>query len=217
MEKITANNWVVNVVRFGYKMPFKFKPIQLKIPYNPKSSPEAFSVLQEEAFGLFEKGAIKKVLKESGQFISSYFAVPKPRSSKWRLILNLKKFNFNVKHYSFKMENFAKVREWIQPNFYVVSLDLKDQFLSVPIAKKFRKFLHFQWLGDLLEWQVLPFGLKYSPRVVTKLLKPVLALLRSNFGILISVYMDDLILQANTQEEVFLHAQITILVLLVGS
>ena len=29
------------------------------------------------------------------------------------------------------METFAQVRQWIQPIYYVVGLDLKDQFLSV--------------------------------------------------------------------------------------
>ena len=106
------------------------------------------------------------------------------------------------------------VREWLQPNHYLIGLDLKDQFLSVGMNKKFRKFLRFQWQGKLYEWSSLPFGLKCSPRVVTKLLKPVVAMLRSQFSIKISIYMDDIILQGRSAEEVSLHAQITILVLL---
>ena len=41
-----------------------------------------------------------------------------------------------------------------------------------------------------------------------------MALLRSTFGILISVYMNDCLIQAKTLEEAYLHAQITVLVLL---
>ena len=40
-----------------------------------------------------------------------------------------------------------------------------------------------------------------------------MAILRSIFGILISIYMDDMLIQAKTAEA-YLHAQITILVLL---
>ena len=112
------------------------------------------------------------------------------------------------------METFSHVRQWIQPNYFLVGLDLKDQFLSVPINKKYQKYLRFNWLGKILQWVVLPFGLKCSPRVVTKLLKPVMALLRSTFGIFITVYMDDMLIQAKTAQEAYLHAQITILVLL---
>ena len=68
-------------------------------------------------------------------------------------------------------------------------MDLKDAFLHVPIHKSFKKFLRFQWLGSLYEWQVLPFGLKCSPRVLTKVLKPVMAFLRGTWGILIAIYM----------------------------
>ena len=115
-----------------------------------------------------------------------YFAVPKPRSIKWRPILNLKWFNKKVRHYKFRMETFTQVRDWLQPGFFLVGMDLKDQFLSVPINAKFRKFLRFSWKGKLLQWNVLPFGLKCSPQVVTKLLKPIMAFLRATWGILIS-------------------------------
>ena len=202
------------MVRFGYRFPLKSKPKQSKIPVNPEVNPEAYKVLVDEANGLLKKGAIKIVETATDQFFSGYFAVPKPRSSKWRPILNLKKFNKNLKKYKFRMETFAQVRQWIQPNYFVVGLDLKDQFLSVPINKRFRKFLRFKWQGKIYEWQVLPFGLKCSPRVVTKLLKPVMALLRSTFGIFITIYMDDMLIQAKTKSEAYLHAQITILVLL---
>ena len=119
-KTITENNWVRNVVRFGYKIPLLSKPVQLKIPSNPLATGDAYDVLVEEAAGLVHKGAIKEVKAVQNQFISSYFAVPKPRSTKWRPILNLKKFNENIQHYSFKMETFKQVREWIQPNSYLM-------------------------------------------------------------------------------------------------
>ena len=157
---------------------------------------------------------ISNVFNVAGQYISSYFAVPKPRSTKWRPILNLKWFNKKIRHYKFRMETFRQVREWLQPGYFLVGMDLKDQFLSVPMNTKFRKYLRFSWKGKLLQWNVLPFGLKCSPRVVTKLLKPIMAFLRSHYGILISIYMDDMILQAASPAKAYLHAQIVILVLL---
>ena len=45
-------------------------------------------------------------------------------------------------------------------------------------------------------------------------MKPVMALLRSTFGILITIYMDNMLIQAETAEEAFFNAQLTILVLL---
>ena len=211
---ITDNLWVRNTVRFGYKMPFRSKPYQTKVPGNPKVSPEATEVLNSEAKGLLDKKAIKEAVHEQGEFISSYFAVPKPRSTKFRPIINLKYFNKNLKHYKFRMETFSQVRDWLQPGAFLIGIDLKDQFLSCPMNKKFHKYLRFQWFGKLFEWRVLPFGLKCSPRVVTKLLKPIMRFLRTKWGVNITVYMDDMLLQAPTKELAYFHAQLTILLLL---
>ena len=80
----------------------------------------------------------------------------------------------------------------------------KDAFLHIPINASFWKFLSFEWFGSLLEWRVLPFGLKCSPRVITKVLKPVLAFLRTIWGILISIYIDDILLQGSSPDQVYL-------------
>ena len=90
-------------------MPVRTKPTQSKIPDNPEVSDEALEVLNKEALGLLDKGAICIADHEPGEFFSSYFAVPKPRSTKFRPILNLKYFNENIKHYKFKMETFSQV------------------------------------------------------------------------------------------------------------
>ena len=211
---LTENKWIRNIIRFGYKIPLWRKPYQKSAPKNPSVTPQAHCVLVEEAKGLLGKKAIAETQHCEGEYLSSYFAVPKPRSDKWRPILNLKYFNENICHYKFKMECFSHVREFIQPNSYLIGIDLKDQFLSVPMNRKYRKYLRFSWMGKLYEWCVLPFGLKCSPRIVTKLLKPVMGFLRACWNVLISVYMDDMILQGKTKEEVYFNAQLTILLLL---
>ena len=57
-KAITENNWVRNIVRFGYKIPLLSKPFQSKIPPNPSTTGGAYDVLVEEASGLLKKGAI---------------------------------------------------------------------------------------------------------------------------------------------------------------
>ena len=177
-KRVCGNNWVLNVVSKGYKIPFKFVPSQRSWPRNPEVSGPAFEVLKQEAADLLTKESIAPVTSVKGQYVSSYFAVAKARSpGKFRPILNLKKFNKSVKKYKFCMEGIKQVRDWIQKDAYFCGMDLKDAFLHIPINKSFKKFLRFQWLGSLFEWQVLPFGLKCSPRVLTKVLKPVMAFL----------------------------------------
>ena len=77
------------------------------------------------------------------------------------------KFNKYVCHVYFCMEDIKMVRKWFQQGTICAVLDLKDAFLHVPISAWVKKFLRFKWRGKLYEWQVLQFGLKCSPRILT--------------------------------------------------
>ena len=56
---------------------------------------------------------------------------------------------------------------------------------------------------------------KCSPRELTKVIKPVVAFLRITCGILIAIYMDDILLQGSSPTQVYLHAQVTALLFMV--
>ena len=62
----------------------------------------------------------------------------------------------------------------------------------IPIWKDHRKYLRFIWRDSLLEFACLAFGLAAAPRVFTKVMKPVVALLRLA-GIRYIIYLDDLL------------------------
>ena len=203
------------MVTKGYKIPFETPLMQRIIPENPEAEGEAFNILNSEAEELLRKEAISLSANESGEYISSYFAVAKARSpGKFRPILNLKKFNKNIRKYKFKMESLRHVRDWLKEGAYCISIDLKDAFLHVSMHKRFTKFLKFKWLGVLYNWSSLPFGLRCSPRVLTKVLKPVMAFLRSKFNIMISIYLDDMLVQASSKDKALLHGKIVALVLM---
>ena len=63
--------------------------------------------------GLLMKGAIYEVGRVQGEYVSSFFAVPKSKRSpdKWRLILNLKKFNKYICDIYFHMGELKTVRK----------------------------------------------------------------------------------------------------------
>ncbi len=78
----------------------------------------------------------------------------------------------------------------------MVSLDLKDAYLHVPIHPSHWRYLRFAlWspTGELIvyRWKVLPFGLATAPRIFTKLLTPLAAHLHLQ-GCLIYPYINDL-------------------------
>jgi len=79
------------------------------------------------------------------------------------------------------------------------SVDLKDAYLSVPIAKQHRKLLRFVWEETTYEFTCLPFGLCSAPRIFTKLLHPVVAHLRFQ-GLRTVIYLDDMLIMAEDRE-----------------
>ena len=104
----------IDIIRNGYKPTWdKLAPWQRVAPSNPTISLKASNVLDTEVARLLDKGAICEVGPVQGQYVSSYFAVPKSKQSphKWRPILNLKKFNKYVCHIYFHMEEVKMVRK----------------------------------------------------------------------------------------------------------
>ena len=77
---------------------------------------------------------------------------------------------------------------------------------------KFTSILHFwpaledELLDSIGLGLLLPFGLRYGPGMLSKVLKPVVAFLRVSWGILIAFYMDDILIQGFSPFQVCLHA-----------
>ncbi|KAJ8978473.1 hypothetical protein NQ317_017001 [Molorchus minor] len=119
---------------------------------------------------------------EEGQFISNIFLVPKPDGSN-RLILNLKQLNKYIHTKRFKLEYHKLVRKLISPNCFMAVIDLKDAYYLIPL-KSHRKYYRSKYEDK--SYNTAPF-------VFTKLMKPLLAKLRtSNF--LSVVYLHDFLL-----------------------
>ena len=94
------------------------------------------------------------------------------------MILNLKSLNQYVVYHHFKMDTIWTAVAMMKPGCYMATIDLKDAYYSVSIAKLDRKYLKFSWRGNLYELTCFPNGLAFCPRKFTKLLKPVYSTLR---------------------------------------
>lgn len=137
--------------------------------------------------------------------------VPKPDGSS-RLILNLKKLNKFIATEHFKLEDRKTVINLMSPNCFMATIDLKDAYVlrstAVPLAESDKKFLRFRFNDQLYEFTYLSFGLTTTSYVFTKILKPVIAELRSQ-GYLSIIYLDDLLLFGKTYEKCKVNIQTT--------
>ena len=87
------------------------------------------------------------------------------------------------------------------------SLDLQDGYHHVRLHPLIRKFFNFNINGQRFECIALPFGWSLAPAIFTKLMRPVLAIIRSpalvhlpdhfllahQLAITASIYLDDLL------------------------
>ena len=90
----------------------------------------------------------------------------------------------------------------------MATMDLKDAYFLIPIARSYKKYLRFCFKGKLFQFNCLPFGLCTGPRVFTKLLKPLAHMLRS-MGLLSVIYLNDILLLGNTVQNCSLNVQKT--------
>lgn len=147
---------------------------------------------------LIELGAITHCDENiPGQFISPVFLTPKSNGG-FRFILNLKTLNKAVYSHHFKMEDIRTAIKLISKGAYMATIDLKEAYFLVPIHPSHRKLLRFRY-DHLYEFNCLPNGLSSAPLVFTKLLKPILSLLRSQGHTLVA-YLDDILCIGNTLE-----------------
>ena len=125
------------------------------------------------------------------------FPVPKGDRA-WRPVIDLRELNQYVVPHHFKMEGITAMKGLVEGDDWMVKLDMKDAYLSVPIYPPHRRFLRFQWQGKIWEFKSLPFGLRSAPHKFTKLLKPIVALLRK-LGIRCILYLDDILIMSQSR------------------
>ena len=150
---------------------------------------------------MLQKNAVEKVrtLKsDNKQFFSTLFVRPK-KDGGLRPIFNLKKLNSFTVYEHFKMEGFHMIKNILKPNDFLCKIDLKDAYFCIPIHQTHRPYLRFRWGDQVMQYRSLPFGLASGPRLFTKLMKPVVAILR-RLGVKLIIYLDDILLMNQSRE-----------------
>ena len=199
-EKITSDQWVLEVVTRGYRLDFEKIP-----PFSGLRNTflrSGQSTLSEEVEGLLEKCAVEPVPpgQEMDGFYSTYFLIPK-KDGGIRPILNLKRFNVFLRKHKFKMESLQSIIPVMCQGQWMASIDLKDAYFHIPILQDHWKYLRFLFEGRAFQFKVTPFGLSLAPMLFTRVLLVIIAWLRAQ-GVLVHVYLDDLLIVGATPPHV---------------
>uniref|UniRef100_A0A146LQD6 Pol polyprotein n=1 Tax=Lygus hesperus TaxID=30085 RepID=A0A146LQD6_LYGHE len=201
-SSITDNRIVLDWV-LGYSIPFKTLPFQPSL--NRVSCPKKDLVYIEDLVAKLEaSGAIEQCSYTEGQFLSPIFLVDKPSGDK-RLILNLKRLNEFVSAPPFRLEDHRTVRQLVWQGAYGTVVDISDAYYAVNVRREHRKYLRFMVGNDIFQFKCLPFGLSSAPYTFVKLMKPILAHLRSQ-GVTLANYLDDFVILGHSSDVCETHA-----------
>ena len=194
-----VDSWVVEALRVGYRIPFDRPPPLSECPISlPAYSPHSIRgvALNQELQNLLRKGAVEPAPQSPG-FYSRLFLVKKASGS-WRPIIDLSTLNHYVTSSRFHMETPRSVLNSIRPGDWMISLDLQDAYLQVPVHHDSRCFLRFVVDGKPFHFRVLCFGLTTAPQVFTRIMAPVSTILHRH-GVRMLRYLDDWLILASSE------------------
>ena len=156
--------WVVEVLRQGYRILFSRRPPLSDQPLPmPSYSPSSIrgKALEQEFQDLLRKQAIEPAPQTLG-FYSRLFVVQKD-SGAWRPIIDLSTLNTYIASQRFHMETPQSVLRFIRPGDWMISLDLQDAYLQVPVHPESRRYLRFTMGGVSCQFRVLCFRVDNCP------------------------------------------------------
>ena len=191
--------WVVVALQVGYQIPFDRRPPLSERPLSlPAYSPQSIKgvALTQKLQNLLRKGAVEPAPQSPG-FYSRLFLVQKASGS-WRPVIDLSTLNDYITSSHFHMETPRSVLSSIRPGDWMISLDLQDAYLQVPVHHDSRRYLHFVVAGKSYQFRVLCFGLTTVPQVFTRIMAPVSAILH-RYGVRMLRYLEDWLILASTE------------------
>ena len=135
---------------------------------------------------------------------SRLFTVPKKDSDKERVILDLSLLNESILCAKFRMLSHKEVKLALTRDAWTTSIDLKDGYWHVPIAKSKRTYLGFRYREQNYQFRALPFGLNIGPRSFTKLMSFVVQEL-ADIGVWVLPYLDDFLVVCRSYTQAVEH------------
>jgi Reverse transcriptase (RNA-dependent DNA polymerase) len=194
-ESIGAPAWLVELIRFGVKIPFISKPPRIFLPNNksvmvPDIVPWVRDTLKEYlAFGFVEQV----------NFIP-HCVMPlqlKDNGTKKSLIYDMTRLNEYVHKSSFKLESWPEMLDYCTAGAeYAIKFDLKKFYHQIKLHPEETTYYGFTYkMTDTGKptyfiWKTLPYGYTRAPFIARSLMKPLIAKWRRLGGQVIVFYDD---------------------------
>ncbi|XP_035890498.1 uncharacterized protein LOC118502383 [Anopheles stephensi] len=139
------------------------------------------------------------IIRESNSDYASPVVLAKKKDGSMRVCVDYRELNRKIKKDCFPMRNMEDQIDKLQGAKVFTTLDLKNSFFHVPIEKSSQKYTAFVTHTGQYEFLRAPFGLCNSPACFSRFVANAFRELIKSGEIL--VYVDDLIIATNSEEE----------------
>jgi len=194
-KELQAGSWVLNLLKEGYKVPFRSTPFPSELENNA-SVRQNLATAEEQVRLLLQQGVLRRV-NFKPHCVNPLGLVTKSVNNvvKHRLIFDGSRIiNEHVDPPTVKLAHLQKALLKLNEKQLLGVFDLKSCYFHVKIDPELTTFfgvkLAIEGVCTYMVYDYLPFGLSSAVHCITKLWKPVIAYLQKK-GIPLSVYIDD--------------------------
>ncbi len=207
-EVLEAPAWILEILREGYKIPFKTLPGPYMEPNN-KTARDNPQVVRKIVAEMIQKG-IARMVKNQPLVVSPLGLVSKIQedgSTKHRLVFDASRHvNLHVDLPHVRLNHLDRALELTRKDDWQIVYDLSSAYYHISIAEEHRKYLGACFQNSdgsnvFFEYCHLPFGLSSAVHIITKIWKPLTQYLNKN-GIRNTIYIDDGRILGSSQEEI---------------
>ncbi len=128
--------------------------------------------------------------REKPWVVSPLGVVPKARTGKFKLTVNMRFVHRHLGDKAFKFEKLKDLADLAERGDYAVSYDLMLAYYHVGIFQASRTYVGFKWEGKYYVYNCLPFGLSTAPWTFSKVMREHVMQWRRR-GIRMFPYLDD--------------------------
>ena len=126
---------------------------------------------------------------------------PKSPLILWKRLLNRKRIdlsrclNFHIDKAKVKLDSLATCQNMLERFDFMTVFDLQNCYFHIQLADSLKKFFNFSLPSEdrtieFFSFLVMAYGYAPAGRIITRLIKPLIAFCHS-LGIRLSIYLDD--------------------------
>lgn len=189
---IGANDSVLDIIKYGYKLPFFTVPENCYLDNN-RSALDNTDFVESEISKLLNIGCIEEA--DEKPFVINPLTVAQNRN-KLRLVLDCRHINPHLHKFKFKYEDAVVASQMFEKGDSLFTYDLRSAYHHIHIFDAHRSYLGFSWYYKnenkikYFVFNVLPFGISTAGYIFTKVVRCIIKHLRDQ-GLKVIMYLDD--------------------------